>query len=217
MVLTLRVLVFLAVVSAVLFGSAGRWDLPFFWAFLGVVLVFLLAFRLVTDPALQQERVGPGSGRSRSRAFRLVVAPFFVGLLVVAGLDAGRFHWSEVPLGVQVAGLVGMAAALGLMVWAMAVNRFFSPAIYVQTKRGHHVVTGGPYRFVRHPGYLAMALIIGFAALALGSWWALLPAAGYALLILNRAAREDRFLQAELPGYADYAKRTRYRVLPGIW
>jgi protein-S-isoprenylcysteine O-methyltransferase Ste14 len=217
MALTLRVLIFLGMVIAVLFGSAGRWDLPFFWAFLGVVVVFLLFFRLLTDPGLQQERVGPGSGRSRSRAFRLALAPFVLGLLVVAGLDAGRFHWSAVPLGVQVAGLVGVAAALSLMLWAMAVNRFFSPAIYIQSERGHHVITGGPYRFIRHPGYLAMALIFGCGALALGSWWALLPVAGYALLILNRAAREDRFLQAELPGYADYAKRVHYRVLPGIW
>jgi protein-S-isoprenylcysteine O-methyltransferase Ste14 len=85
------------------------------------------------------------------------------------------------------------------------------------SERGHHVITGGPYRFIRHSGYLAMTLIFGCSALALGSWWALLPAAGYALLILNRAAREDRFLQAELPGYADYAKRVHYRVLPGIW
>jgi protein-S-isoprenylcysteine O-methyltransferase Ste14 len=217
MPLILRLLIFLGVVLAVLFGSAGRWDLPFFWLFLGVVLIFLVAVRLLTDPGLQQERAGPGSGRSRSRAFRLALAPFFVGLLVVAGLDAGRFRWSAVPPGVQAAGLVGLAAAFSLMLWAMAVNRFFSPAIYIQTERGHHVVTGGPYRFIRHPGYLAMALIMGFAALALGSWWALLPAAGYALLVLNRAAREDRFLQAELPGYADYAKRVRYRVLPGIW
>ncbi len=217
MALTLRVLIILGMVIAVLFGSAGRWDLPFFWAFLGIVVVFLLSFRLLTDPSLQQERVGPGSGRSRSRAFRLALAPFVLGLLVVAGLDTGRFHWSTVPFGVQVASLVGLAAALSLMLWAMAVNRFFSPAIYIQSERGHYVITGGPYRFIRHPGYLAMALIFGFGALVLGSWWALLPAAGYALLILNRAAREDRFLQAELPGYADYAKQVHYRVLPGIW
>ena len=104
MALALRVVIFLALVMAVLFGSAGRWDLPFFWIFLGVVLLFLIAFRLLTDPGLQQERVGPSSGRSRSRAFRLVVAPFVLGLLVVAGLDAGRFHWSAVPFGVYLRG-----------------------------------------------------------------------------------------------------------------
>ena len=217
MALTLQGLICLGTVIAVLFGSAGRRDLPFFWAFLGVFGGLLIAFRLLLDPGLQQERAGPGSGRSRSRPFRLALAPFVLGVLVVAGLDAGRFHWSAVPFGVQVAGLVGLAAGLSLMLWAMAVNRFFSPAIYIQSERGHHVISGGPYRFIRHPGYLAMVLIFGFGALALGSWWALLPAAGYALLVLNRAAREDRFLQAELPGYADYAKRVGYRVLPGIW
>ena len=217
MAVTLRGLIFLGIVAAALFGTAGRLDLPFFWAFLCIVVVFRIFFRLLTDPGLQQERVGPGSGRSKSRAFRLALAPLVLGFLVVAGLDNGRFHWSAVPFGVQVAGLMGLAAALSLMLWAMAVNRFFSPAIYIQSERGHHVITGGPYRFIRHPGYLAISLSFGFGALALGSCWALLPAAGYALLILNRAAREDRFLRAELPGYADYAKRVRYRVLPGIW
>jgi protein-S-isoprenylcysteine O-methyltransferase Ste14 len=217
MALALRLILVLGVLVALLFGPAGRWDLPFFWAVLGIFIVFVFAFRLLTDPDLQKERIGPGSGRKRSRAFRLALAPFAVGLLVVASLDAGRFHWSAVPFGVQVAGLVGLAAALGLMLWAMAVNRFFSPAIYIQSERGHHVISGGPYRFIRHPGYLAMALVFGSGALALGSWWALLPGAGYAVLILNRAAREDRFLQAELPGYADYAKRVRYRLLPGVW
>jgi hypothetical protein len=127
MALTLRVLILLGIGIVVLFGSAGPWDLPFFWAFLGIVVLFLVAFRLLLDPGLQQERVGPGTGRSRSLAFRLALAPFALGVLVVAGLDAGRFHWSAVPFGVQVAGLVGVAAALSLLLWAMAVNRFFSP------------------------------------------------------------------------------------------
>jgi protein-S-isoprenylcysteine O-methyltransferase Ste14 len=215
--LILRSLVVLAILIAVLFGSAGQWDLPFFWALLGVVMAFVLGFRLLTDPGLRRERIGPGSGRRKSRAFRLALAPFALGVLVVAGLDAGRFHWSEVPFGVQFTGLVGLAAALSLVLWAMTVNRFFSPAIYIQSERGHHVITSGPYRFIRHPGYLAAVLIVSFTALTLGSFWALLPAAGYAVLILNRVAREDRFLHAELPGYADYAKRIRYRVLPGVW
>src|SRR5262249_20071715 len=143
--LTLRVLIILGIVIAVLFGSAGRWDLPFFWAFLGILVLFLLSFRMLTDSGLQQERIGPSSGRSKSRAFRLAVAPLVLGLLVVAGLDAGRFHWSAVPFGVQLASLVGLAAALSLMLCAMAVNRFFSPAIYIQSERGHHVIAGGPY------------------------------------------------------------------------
>src|SRR5690349_17786083 len=118
MALTLRVLIVLGIVIGLLFGSAGRWDLPFFWAFLGVVAVFLLSFRLLMDPDLQQERIGRGSGRRRSRGFRLALSPFVLGLLLVAGLDAGRFHWSAVPFGVQVAGLVGLTTALGLLLWA---------------------------------------------------------------------------------------------------
>ena len=92
MALLLRVFIVLGIIVAVLFSSAGRWDLPFFWGVLGVFVVFLLSFRLLTDPGLQQERVRPGSGRTRSQAFRLALAPFVLGLLVVAGLDAGRFY-----------------------------------------------------------------------------------------------------------------------------
>lgn len=217
MIIIVRVLVALTVLATLLFGAAGRWDLPFFWVYLGLGAGFAVAFLLVTDPGLQQERIGRGSSR-QGRGFRLLLAPFVLTTLLVAGLDAGRFHWSgPMPVGVQIAGLAGCALALGLVLWAMAVNRFFSPAVRIQRERGHHLITAGPYRYVRHPGYLGMVLLPACSALALGSWWALLPAAGYAALIVGRTATEDRFLRAELAGYADYAKQVRYRLVPGVW
>ena len=118
---------------------------------------------------------------------------------------------------VHITALIGVAAGLGLVLWAMAVNRFFSPAVRIQEERGHHVITSGPYRLVRHPGYAGMIVAALCSGPALGSWWAILPIAAYILLILRRAAVEDRFLQAELRGYADYARRVRSRLVPGIW
>jgi protein-S-isoprenylcysteine O-methyltransferase Ste14 len=116
-----------------------------------------------------------------------------------------------------VAGLIGLASSLGLTFWAMLANRFFSPVVRIQSERGHHLINSGPYRHLRHPGYLG---IIGgplFAALALGSWWALLPATGIVFLIVRRTAMEDKFLRRELEGYPAYVEKVRYRLLPGVW
>lgn len=149
---------------------------------------------------------------------RLVLAPFLIGALVVAGLDVGRFHWSDtVPLAVQLAALTGFGLGLAWGYWCMMVNRFFAPAIRIQTERGHYVITTGPYRFVRHPGYLGMIVTALCSGPALGSWWSMLPAAGYVVVILGRTVREDRFLHRELAGYAEYAAKVRYRLVPGAW
>jgi protein-S-isoprenylcysteine O-methyltransferase Ste14 len=216
MAIALRMVVLFLLLGGVLFGSAGRFDLPFFWAYLAVVAVFLVGFRLTADPRLQQERMGPGS-EGRGRWMRLALAPFLLGHFVVAGLDAGRFGWSGgLPVAVQVAGLLGLVAALAWVGWAMIVNRFFSPAVRLQEGE-HHVIGTGPYGYVRHPGYVGMVVGIFCSALALGSWWALLPGVGYAALLVWRTGAEDRFLQKELPGYADYARRVRFRLLPGVW
>jgi len=98
-----------------------------------------------------------------------------------------------------------------------AVNTFFSRVVRIQAGRGHRVVTTGPYRYVRHPGYAANVLAWPGTALALGSWWAMLPAVGIVLVYILRTALEDRTLHEELPGYAKYAQRVHYRLLPGIW
>ena len=108
-------------------------------------------------------------------------------------------------------------AANALQIWAMVVNAFFSTALRLQVERGHQLVRNGPYRYVRHPGYLAMLLIVPSTAFALGSKLALLPAAIYEALILFRAGREDRYLLKNLPGYADYMQGAPYRLIPGIW
>ena len=133
-------------------------------------------------------------------------------------LDGGRLHWAlPSSTKAQIAALVIFIAANALQIWAMAVNIFFETTVRLQPERGHHLVSRGPYRFVRHPGYLAMLLIVPSTALALGSTLALLPASTYRGLILSRAAREDRFLLINLPGYADCIRGVPYHLIPGIW
>ena len=148
----------------------------------------------------------------------IVLSALMLGQSVVAGLDVGRFHWSDgVPPAVQGAGLLAVAAALAVVVWAMAVNRFFSAVIRIQTDRGHQLVTSGPYRYVRHPAYAAFPFLMVGSGLALGSWLAALVGLLLVAPVLRRAALEDRVLREQLEGYAAYARQVRYRTFPGVW
>jgi protein-S-isoprenylcysteine O-methyltransferase Ste14 len=127
--------------------------------------------------------------------------------VALGALDVGRLQWAfPFSTKIQRAAFVVFIAANALQIWAMAVNVFYSTALRLQPERGQHLVTNGPYRFVRHPGYLAMLFIVPSTALILGSTLALLPASAYGALILSRAAREDSYLLKNLPGYADYVR-----------
>ncbi len=208
---------FVALIGALLFGCAGRWDLPMFWAYLGVWTAATVVGAFVSDPTLMKERLRPGPG-GKDYAIAVVVIPLWVGQHVVAGLDVGRFHWSDtVPLAVQGIGLLALAAALAVVIWAVAVNRFFSSVIRIQTDRGHHLITTGPYRYVRHPAYAVSVILFAGGGLVLGSWLAALIGLPMVLPILRRTALEDRILREQLEGYASYAHTVRYRVFPGLW
>ena len=216
----MRIVFFLLVVFGVMtgtfFGSAGRWDLPLAWTCLGVYAGFMVLAQIVMDPELRRERMKPAPG-GIDRQIRWAMLPFLLGYWSVAGLDI-RWHGSGIiPRTGQVLALIGVTASLSLALWALMQNRFFSPVVRIQAERGHHLITSGPYQFIRHPGYLGSVGSALCGAIALGSWWALLPAAGVAGVLIRRTILEDRFLHRELAGYADYARNVRYRLLPGIW
>ncbi len=136
--------------------------------------------------------------------------------MVVAGLDH-RFGWTQIPVWLQWVGLAVTGVGYSLFGWAMLVNRYFSRVVRIQDDRGHQVVSSGPYSMVRHPGYAGFIPAFLGLGLALGSVWGLALMALSGAMLIARTALEDRTLRAELPGYADYAKRVRYRLLPGIW
>jgi protein-S-isoprenylcysteine O-methyltransferase Ste14 len=96
-------------------------------------------------------------------------------------------------------------------------NRFFSGMVRLQTDRGHHVISGGPYRWVRHPGYLGALLTYAAVPFLMDSWWTLIPAFLSFLVIVIRTRLEDDFLQKSLDGYKDFTQKVRYRLFPGIW
>ncbi len=200
-----------------LFASAGTAALATYWVYLAIFGAVFVASFLLLDPDLARERMRPG-GKRPPLALQL-----FSGVLVahwiIAGLDRGRFHWSDtVPDWLQWLSLAALAASYAFCLWAMRVNRFFSSVVRIQSDRGQLVISGGPYAVIRHPGYLAGIIIVLASGLALDSWLAAAFLAAFSLpFLLYRAITEDRVLQAELPGYRDYAQRVRWRLIPGVW
>ena len=208
---------FVVAAAIALFAAAGTVAIPSFWAYLAIFAVVMIISFAALDPDLLRERMRPG-GKKPPLALRVFSLVLFMHW-IVAGLDRGRFHWSDdVPGWLQGVCLFTVGSGYALALWAMRVNRFFSSVIRIQTDRGQRVVTAGPYAFVRHPGYTAGILIIAASGPALGSWLAAALLVIFCLpFLLHRAVTEDRVLQVELAGYADYAARVRWRLVPGIW
>ncbi len=210
-----------AIIGLILFLPAGTLYWPLGWWFILISLLTLVVTALVlwrTNPAIFAARQKIGAG---TKSWDMVLMPAVVSLYlvicIVAGLDNGRFGWSSPPLAIILLGYLLVFVGIGLTAWAQGVNRFFEPTVRIQTDRGHHVIDTGPYRFVRHPGYIAAIALAAGMALALGSWWALLPAALLAALLAVRTELEDATLQRELTGYADFARRVRWKWLPGLY
>jgi len=204
----------------VLFLSAGRLDWPAAWIFLGTYVLAILTFgvwAMRKNPEVVNERGKTQNMKSWDKTLMTIYTVMIFVLLIVAGLDAGRYGWSIMPIAVQVAGYIALLFAMLVTYWAMAVNPFLSTIVRIQDDRGHYAVTSGPYRYVRHPMYAMILLMYPGIALELGSWWALLPALVIIIVFVIRTALEDRMLQAELPGYAEFARQTRYRLVPGVW
>jgi protein-S-isoprenylcysteine O-methyltransferase Ste14 len=216
-------LLMLLVMMAVFFSSAGRLDVPRAWAFFAATFVYLSAstvaiYRL--NPELLAIRLTMVRGGSKGWDEVLMRAINLTAMLVVpavAGLDVGRYRWSQ--LGVLHAGLGFLLFVFSsfLVVWAMVENPFFEPTVRIQEDRGHRVVSTGPYAVVRHPGYLSGILWTSSIPLIIGSLYAFIPAVLYGVLMVLRTHLEDRTLKDELAGYEEYSEKVRYRLFPGIW
>ena len=212
--------VYLVAMAVVLFGAAGTFGVPMFWAYLALFAVLCVAASAAVyllSPDLVKERVRPGKGEQDRVTVRALNLLMFAQLSL-AGLDVGRLHWSAtVPFPLQILGLVGFAIGMGLTTWAMLVNRFFSSAVRLQPDRGQQVVSSGPYRLVRHPGYSGGLLLLVSIGLALGSWIAMVPILLIVPFMGRRTLVEERMLASALPGYVDYMRRVRSRIVPGVW
>jgi len=204
------------------------WDLGWWQAWLFSLLIVTAgigarAWAERRHPGLLAERERAGSDEATDvKPWDRVLAPLMAvsisfPLVIVAGLDH-RFGWSPAfPRWLNIVGFILIALGYAFAAWAMVENRFFSSVVRIQTDRGHVVCDSGPYRIVRHPGYVGNILPLLGIVLALGSVWTLIPAAIALAVSLVRTALEDRTLQEELPGYRDYTRRVRHRLFPGIY
>jgi protein-S-isoprenylcysteine O-methyltransferase Ste14 len=215
------VLTFTVIWGAILFGSAGdfRWNRG--WICLALTLVCFAASAVLVwmkNPEVAAARSRKGAGvKGFDKVFSAVYTVLLFVVPVVAGFDAVRFSWTSMPFSTVFAGSALYVLGTAPITWAMIVNRFLETQVRIQTDRGHQVVTGGPYRFVRHPMYSGMLLQTLAMPLMLGSWWTFFPVSAIGVAFLWRTRLEDQTLQAELPGYAEFTLQTRYRIVPGVW
>jgi len=222
--IVLRTLVSLAVSSILLLVVAGRWDWTWGWIYViwsilaGAATQVALAW---LRPELLAERLRSLEKPNAKPWDRWIVPVIsFLGpllVILVAGLDVRFGGTPALARWLPWVGLLGILTGYGLGTWALFVNQFFSGVVRIQTERGHRVVTGGPYRLVRHPAYAGNLIYYLSVPLLLGTLWAWIPAVLVSALMIVRTALEDRVLHAELDGYAEYASRVRYRLLPGVW
>ena len=219
-----RFAILMLILPALLFISAGTVNWPMAWLYSIMTIGITAGSRIVmarANPELVSERAGQHAQEGVQEWDKKILPIVgFLGplvMLIVCGLDK-RWGWSlEIPLSGQVAALVVTAAAALWATWAMLSNKFYSATVRIQRDRGHTVVDTGPYRFMRHPSYLGGIVADVAGPLSLGSLWALVPGVLLSAIIVHRTAREDKALLAELDGYNEYARRVRYRLLPGVW
>ena len=212
---------FIPLVLLICGGDFGWWQ-----AWLYTLLIFAAGIggRIWAEqrhPGLLAERQSIETIRS-AKSWDKVLAPlmalsFTFPMVIVAGLDH-RYGWSPVfPLWLIVIGFILITLGYAFAAWALAENRFFFSVVCIQLDRGHVVCDSGPYQIVRHPGYAGNILPLVGIVLAFSSVWTLIPAAVALIITVARTALEETTLKEELPGYREYARRVRYRLIPGIY
>lgn len=195
------------------------WTLVGLWALFGIVMT---RFLLHHDPALLAERMKLVPLHKEQKLWdKLLMLMFIVagfGLYLIPGFDVVRYEWSEpLPLWANIFAMLVHLPSFLFLAWVMRENTYLSQVVKIDKNRGHQVVTTGPYALVRHPMYTVVIVLLFAVPVALGSRYALILSVLLTLLLIIRTYLEDRTLNTELEGYPEYAKQTRYRLIPGIW
>lgn len=210
-----------AIVQVALALGAARtleWDNAWLYGAMALAAKVGSAILLArVNPAVLNARGTKQALSTKDKVFFAAFIPSVLALPVVAGLDAGGVGWTHHSTVELALGLAAMVLGIVVVVWALAVNRFFEPTVRLQRDRGHRVCTSGPYELVRHPGYVGAIVATAGGPLVLGSYWAFVPVVVMTIAFVCRTAFEDRMLREELPGYEAYAAKTRFRLLPGVW
>jgi protein-S-isoprenylcysteine O-methyltransferase Ste14 len=227
MAVNLRLLVVQIVVlflgfALALFLPAGTIAWRAGWVFLVLFFGFVVAvtsWLFSHNPGLLQERmtVFKPDQEAWDKVLFSLTEVFFFAWLMLMPLDAVRFQWSRVPAWLQVVGAIVLVCSFSLFVLTFRENPYLSPAVRVQEERGQTVVSTGPYRYVRHPMYSAMVLLVLGTPLLLGSWYGVLAGLVLVLVVATRAVLEERTLRKGLQGYDLYMARVKYRLIPHVW
>jgi protein-S-isoprenylcysteine O-methyltransferase Ste14 len=205
----------------ILFISAGTLAWINAWVYVAIVSIYWVISTVVLarlNPGMLNERgsVVKKGTKGFDKVWVAIYPVLTFGNLVVIGFDAVRFQWSFMPFWLAILGIVIMILAF-ISTWAMAVNKFFEWTVRIQHDRQQYVCTSGPYRIMRHPGYAGLILSLLAYPFILGSWWGFVLSGILTIIIVIRTALEDRTLQNEMPGYREYAKQVKYRLIPLVW
>jgi protein-S-isoprenylcysteine O-methyltransferase Ste14 len=205
------------VLGAMFFGTAGTfryWEAWLFLATLFLPVTFVVAYFLRHDPALLERRLKAKEERVRQKSITGLVSVVWLAAFLIPGLDH-RYGWSTVPPSVVVLSDLLVLAGYSIFFLTLRENRFASRVIRVE--EGQTAITTGPYALVRHPMYAGVSLMLVFAPLALGSWWAMIPTLSTPIFLALRIKDEEEALMEELPGYREYAEGTTWRLIPRVW
>ena len=191
------------------------------WLYTAMTIIMLVFsfLSIKNNPELINERLNPGKGtKSWDKVYWIVSTPLFFIMMIISCLDAGRFRWSpELPSWVYGAAIIIYLAGNAIFIQARRANRFFSTVVRIQSDRGQEVCQIGPYRYVRHPGYLGGFLFTAVTPLLFGSLWGLILVSITVVLMIIRTNLEDKTLEEELKGYKEYKGKVKYKVIPYIW
>ena len=221
--LVVQTIVWFGCLGAMIFAAAGTIDYVSGWLYLGEMIAIsavLGVYFARVDPGLLRERLKPPIQKDQPLADKVVVIPLLVllfGGMAFMAADAARWHWSSVPRSVQWAGCMLLLATVLFMSWTMRMNSFAAPVVKIQKERGQTVITTGPYAMVRHPLYFGALFYVAATSLVLGSWWGLATVPLVAFGFAVRIPVEEKALRDGLQGYADYAGRVRWRLIPFVW
>ncbi len=208
-------------ILAITFISAGSLNYWQGWVYNGLNIFFVsFTYYVLSDNTeLIKERLKPGEGmKSWDKIYFLITSPFYFVMIILSAIDVGRLGWvPKLPLFGVIIGIVLYIIGQSIFLWSKKANRFFSTVVRIQKERDHKVCKGGPYRYVRHPGYVGGILYTFATPLVLGSFWGISINLFTVLPLIVRTYLEDKTLQKELDGYLEYTKEVKYRLIPKIW